>query len=167
MDDLLRRNIKFPSLSQTVIPMRSTVDGRLLSPATCPDKSLLEIVVDQVLIDCVNWDKTVGAMITVATRRVERSVDEQVIVVNFGPGTGAVFQAQKPPHPRISLLDLSHTSDAAITFANKKPPRFKPEDGIAIVGMGVNMPGAADPNELWKLLEEGLNTVSEVIAPLS
>ncbi|PUU82892.1 hypothetical protein B9Z19DRAFT_1119995 [Tuber borchii] len=163
MDDLLRRNIKFPSLSQIVIPMRSTVDGRLLSPSTCSDKSLLEIVVDQVLIECVNWDKTVGAMITVATRRVERAVDEQVIVVNFGPGTGAVFQAQKPPHPRISLLDLSHTSDAAITFANKKPLRFKPEDGIAIVGMGVNMPGAVDPNELWKLLEEGLNTVSEVI----
>ena len=54
MNDLLRRNIKFPSLSQTVIPMRSTVGGRILSPGTCSDKSLLGIVVDQVLIDCVN-----------------------------------------------------------------------------------------------------------------
>ncbi|KAG0128102.1 hypothetical protein HOY82DRAFT_623065 [Tuber indicum] len=162
MNDLRRRNIKFPSLSQTTIPMRSTADGELLSPSTRSDKSLLEIVVDQVLINCVNWDKTVGAMIAAATARAEQSDDERVIVVNFGPGTGSVFQAQKPPHPRISLLDLSHTSDAAITFANRKPLRFKPEDGIAIVGMGVNMPGAADPNELWKLLEEGLNTVSEI-----
>ncbi|RPB02892.1 ketoacyl-synt-domain-containing protein [Choiromyces venosus 120613-1] len=162
MNDLLRRNIQFPSLSQATIPLRSTVDGRLLSSSTCSDKSLLEIVVDQVLIDCVNWDKTVGAMITNATGKAEQSDDELVTVVNFGPGTGSVFQAQKPPHPRIRLLDLSHTSDAANTFVNKKPLRFKPEDGIAIVGMGVNMPGATDPNELWKLLEEGLNTVSEI-----
>lgn len=156
--DLTRRNLKFPSLTEAKIPLRSTVDGKLLSSATS-DKSLLELVLDMVLIECVNWDKTVEHMIADAIKIAE---DTQISVVNFGPGTGSVFQAQKPPHQNISLVDLSHTSDAAATFANQKPLRFKPEEGIAIVGMGVNMPGATDVAGLWRVLEEGLNTVSEV-----
>lgn len=156
--DLTRRHLKFPTLDEAKIPLRSTVDGKLLSSATS-DKSLIELILDMVLIECVNWDKTVENMIADAIKIAE---DTQINVVNFGPGTGSVFQAQKPPHQNISLVDLSHTSDAAATFASTKPLRFKPEDGIAIVGMGVNMPGATDVAGLWRVLEEGLNTVSEV-----
>lgn len=151
-----RRNLKFPSLADATIPLRSTVTGQLLSTKSS-DCSLLDLVLDMVLIECVNWDKTVECMITDA---ISIAADTQTTVLNFGPGTGSVFQPLKPPHPNISLVDLSHASDAAA--AASKPRRFSSEDGIAIVGMGVNMPGATDVAGLWRVLEEGLNTVSEV-----
>lgn len=156
--DAARRDIRFPSWAKATIPLRSTIDGMLLSSATS-DKSLLEVVLDMILIECVNWDKTVAHMIADAISVAENT---QTNVLNFGPGTGSVFQAQKPPHQNTSLIDLSHTSNAAVTSANTKPPSLQPEDGIAIVGMGVNMPGATDIAGLWKILEEGLNTVTEV-----
>lgn len=155
-----RRNLRFPDLAEAKIPLRSTVTGKLLSCATS-DVSLLDIVLDMVLIECVNWDKTVEYMLADA---IAMAADMQTTVLNFGPGTGSVFQPLKPPHPNIALLDLSHTSDAAVALADSKPPRPHMESEIAIVGMGVNMPGAADVAGLWRILEEGLNTVSEVSA---
>lgn len=156
--NVTERNLKFPTLAEAKIPLRSTVTGKLLSCATS-DGSLLDMVLDMVLIECVNWDKTVEYMLADA---IAVAADTQTTVLNFGPGTGSVFQPSKPPHPNIALLDLSHTSDAAATFAESKLSRSHMEDEIAIVGMGVNMPGAADVAGLWRILEEGLNTVSEV-----
>lgn len=153
--NVTRRNLKFPTLAEAMIPLRSTVDGKLLS-STTSDKSLLDLVLDMVLIECVNWDKTVEGMIADAITVAE---DAQTNFLNFGPGSGSVFQPQKPPHRNISLVDLSH---ASVALTDPKPARPQCEDGIAIVGMGVNMPGATDPAGLWKILEEGLNTVSEV-----
>lgn len=150
-----RRNLRFPALAEAKIPFRSTVTGKLLSCATS-DGSLLDMVLDMVLIECVNWDKTVEYMLADA---IAVATQTQTTVLNFGPGTGSVFQPLKPPHPNITLMDLSHTSDALV---DSKPPRPHIEDEIAIVGMGVNMPGAADVAGLWRILEEGLNTVSEV-----
>lgn len=156
--DAARRNIKFPSCAEAKTRLRSTTDGMLLSSAPS-DTSLLELVLDMILIECVNWDKTVAHMIADA---ISVAGNTQTNILNFGPGTGSVFQPQKPPHQNISLIDLSHASDAASTCANTKPPGFQTEGGIAIVGMGVNMPGATDIAGLWKILEEGLNTVTEV-----
>lgn len=153
-----RRNLKFPTLAEATIPLRSTIDGKLLS-STISDKSLLDLVLDMVLIECVNWDKTVEGMIADA---ITVSGDAQTNILNFGPGTGSVFQPQKPPHRNISLADLSHASNAAAASTDSKPARFQCGDGIAIVGMGINMPGAINAAGLWKILEEGLNTVSEV-----
>lgn len=158
-----RRNLKFPTLAEATIPLRSTVDGRLLS-STTSDKSLLDLVLDMVLIECVNWDKTVEGMIADA---ITVAGDAQTNVLNFGPGNGSVFQPQKPPHRNISLVDLSHASGATTVITDPKFARPQCENGIAIVGMGVNMPGATDAVGLWKILEEGLNTVSEVRISIS
>ncbi|KAF9025638.1 hypothetical protein BDZ89DRAFT_1161644 [Hymenopellis radicata] len=40
-----------------------------------------------------------------------------------------------------------------------RPPKQEP---IAIVGMAVNMPGAPNVSKLWEVLEQGINTISEV-----
>lgn len=157
--NVTHRNLKFPTMAEAKIPLRSTVDGNCFSSATSSDTSLLDLVLDMVLIECVNWDKVVEGMIADA---IGVAADVQTNVLNFGPGTGSVFQSQKPPHLNIKLVDLSHASEAAAAFADSKPAGFNREDGIAIVGMGVNMPGATDAAGLWKILEEGLNTVSEV-----
>jgi hypothetical protein len=42
----------------------------------------------------------------------------------------------------------------------EKKPKQEP---IAIVGMAVNMPGAPNTAKLWEVLEQGINTCSEVI----
>ena len=41
-------------------------------------------------------------------------------------------------------------------------PEVEPLPPIAIVGMAVELPGAQDSHQLWDLLVNGLNTVSEV-----
>ncbi|KAH9928293.1 uncharacterized protein B0H18DRAFT_1084485 [Fomitopsis serialis] len=44
------------------------------------------------------------------------------------------------------------------------PERQPQKEPIAIVGMAVNFPGAPNVAELWRVLEEGINTVSEIPA---
>ncbi|KAJ7704791.1 beta-ketoacyl synthase [Mycena rosella] len=50
---------------------------------------------------------------------------------------------------------------AADTREHVSAPRTKQEP-IAIVGMAVNMPGAPDAAKLWELLQNGVNTISEI-----
>lgn len=81
-----------------------------------------------------------------------------VRLLNFGPGLGLGKSTQRLfAESSASLLDLTK----GITRATPT------QDPIAIIGMAVNMPGARDVTKLWQLLEDGINTISEVFRLLS
>ncbi|KAF8897468.1 hypothetical protein BD779DRAFT_1667443 [Infundibulicybe gibba] len=132
--DVIRRNIQFPDFQDIKVPIRSSFTGKPLNRET-QTSSLVELVVDMLLTQPVNWDLVVSELVSSTPPDVPH---------------GRSF-----PQELVSSVDLS--------IARPKPDGFKPkQEPIAIVGMAVHMPGARSPSELWQVLEQGINTISEV-----
>lgn len=165
MEDLARRTICFPSRAGLRRAVRSTVTGKKI-PMDIPDDqyTLAEEVIDMTLLHVVNFDRVIEEI------RVEcASLDiSQVRLVNVGPGN-ALWRstARALPSVQFDMVDISIAANRDLHPA--LPPSVpassveaSPREPIAIVGMAVKFPGAEDAAGLWKVLEKGLNTVSEV-----
>lgn len=149
----------FSSLITVVTPVFSTIDGKVIR---FPGSSSLEQVcgrlLDMILLESVDWHKVqtcILATIKEATANQPISCD----ILNFGPGYGmSQREFVLPNHVRI--LDVS---SANIHHTMENPPSGLSSDtDIAIVGMGVDLPGASDVATLWDNLMAGVNSCSEV-----
>ena len=147
--DVSRRRIHFPDYADIKVPIRSTFTGRIINNKVSSG-SLVESVVDMLLIQPVNWNLVVGELVKF------RGVS--IRMINVGPGVGLTRNVEKMfSCGTLSILDLMATD---IRPAREIPWHREP---IAIVGMAVNMPGARNTSELWEVLERGVNTIAEVI----
>lgn len=147
--DVVRRNIAFPDFSDILVPIRSTLTGKPLSKEIVSG-SLVEVVVDMVITEPVNWDLLMSELVQALPAHAS------ACLLNFGPGAGLIRSMERSfPTGRISHHDISLPSEEP----NKVKPKQEP---IAIVGMAVNMPGARNTSKLWEVLEKGINTISEV-----
>ena len=83
-------------------------------------------------------------------------------ILNFGPGYGISKNRLDWPE-NVQIVDAS---------SNKYDPSkeiksdLSPTNDIAIVGMGVDLPGAPDTATLWGNLISGVNSCSEVRAKI-
>lgn len=148
IEDLRRRKIRFPTYNDIVNPIRSTSTGEILEATK--DGSLVQDIVDMVLLQRVNWDKVVNA--------VAQSIPENqtVHLVNVGPGSGLMRSMEK------ALRDSAFVTHH-VAFGDSKSTIPEPaHDCVAVIGMAVNMPGAPSTSKLWEILEGGINTVMEV-----
>ncbi|KAJ6485560.1 putative polyketide synthase [Mycena sanguinolenta] len=130
--DISRRGLKFPDFS--------SFSGDFLTARTSPQASLIELVVDMILTQSVHWDLVMAKLLE-----------------SFpGTGTGLLKTTERAvPQQRVSSVDATRgASDSNHVGAKQEP--------IAIVGMAVNMPGAPNAAKLWEVLENGINTVSEI-----
>jgi hypothetical protein len=142
--DVVTRGIAFPRYTDIKVPVRSTLTGSGLSNETAG--SLVEAVIEMILTQPVNWDLVVEETVKATPG------DKNICILKVGPGTGLTRNLEKSfSRDRVSLLDLM----------TEKPGRAK-QDPIAIVGMAIHMPGARNKEELWHVLEDGINTISEV-----
>ncbi|EDR13531.1 polyketide beta-ketoacyl-synthase [Laccaria bicolor S238N-H82] len=150
LSDVASRNISFPKLSDIIIPLRSTFTGELISEAAS-DRSLIELVLDMVIIQPVYWNILVQKISAIIPERASARL------INMGPGNGLTRSLERAIVRNIpDLLDCTVVHVAAPESAGIK------QEPIAIIGMAVNMPGASNTSQLWELLEKGLNTVSEI-----
>ncbi|THU92749.1 polyketide synthase [Dendrothele bispora CBS 962.96] len=148
LSDVERRSISFPDFVDIKVPIRSSYTGELLTPSS-DSKSLLEYVVDMVIVEPVNWDRVNSGLVK------STSESHLIKLINFGPGNGIARGMEKSfPKGRLSVVDVS--------MGNSSGPSKPPADSIAICGMSIHMPGARNTNELWELLEKGINTVAEI-----
>jgi acyl transferase domain-containing protein len=149
--DIKRRQIRFPDFKDIKFPIRSSFTGRLIDDKV-QSGSLVESVVDMILTQPVNWDVVAGEL----TKAIPSGTPARFL--NIGPGAG-LFRSMERSFPKglVSFVDLSldNSNSQEGDFVAKQVP-------IAIVGMAVNMPGAPNTDALWKILEEGINTISEV-----
>lgn len=145
--DVTARGINFPQYSDIKVPIRSTFTGSNLTKKDTG--SLVEVVIDMILTQPVNWDMVTSELIKATP------TDQHVRLLNLGPGTGLARNLERAfPRGRVSSLDIT---------GKKSGQTIRPkQDPIAIVGMGVHMPGARSTEDLWRVLEEGINTISEV-----
>ena len=89
--------------------------------------------------------------------------DRGVKIINFGPSTSLARAMSRNLTEFISTSN--EVTDAFIPSNKRNTPTkaaIDSQEPIAIVGMAVNFPGAQNADDLWHLLEQGLNTVQEV-----
>ncbi|KAG6818439.1 putative PKS/NRPS-like protein biosynthetic cluster, partial [Arthromyces matolae] len=150
LHDVASQNIRFPQYSDLKAPIRSTMTGR---PITKNDVSgsLVELVIDMLLIHPVNWNLVVDDI----ARNLPK--DRCIELLNVGPGLGLARSIERTlPAGAASIVDVSSTT---MHSPRQPPPKQEP---IAIIGMAVNMPGAPNVSKLWEVLEQGINTISEI-----
>lgn len=146
--DLRRRKIRFPTYDDIICPIRSTFTGEILEANK--DRSLVQDIVDMILLHQVNWDKVVNA--------VAKSIPENQTahLVNVGPGSGLMRSMEKALRNGGFVTHYAAFRDTTSTI--REPAR----DCVAVVGMAVHMPGAPNVSKLWEILEEGINTIMKV-----
>lgn len=149
--DITSRDIHFPVLTDIMTPIRSTFDGELIFSNDQEPNTLVERVVDMVLIHPVKWD--------ILVERSAANFAEELIIkfLNIGLGPSLMKRVQFAYH------SLGHSCQVIDVFENvtAAKPNIKQEP-VAIIGMAVNMPGAPTVARLWDLLECGGNTLSMV-----
>ena len=147
LEDIVRRQIRFPTLPDLKAPLRSTFDGQVVDVSS--RLSLVELIVDMIFTQPVNWHEVMASLVTA----VPKSATVQL--VHFGPGTGLTR-----PMARVFTQQAVTTINA--TASEKVSTNGNGREPIAIIGMAVNMPGAPNVAKLWEVLEQGINTISEV-----
>ncbi|KAJ6585673.1 polyketide synthase [Mycena capillaripes] len=146
--DITRRGIKFPDFVDLKVPIQCTFSGKFITCRVPPPDTLVELVTDMILTQPVNWDLVVTKMLQSLTNAV------CVRLLNFGPGMGLLKATERAFSPqRASSVDVTRAQNTHVR-AKQEP--------IAIVGMAVNMPGAPNTTELWEVLQNGINTISEI-----
>ncbi|KZP30156.1 putative polyketide synthase [Athelia psychrophila] len=148
LEDASLRNVRFPELSDLAAPIRSTYTGELIGNTT--PGSLIELVVDMLLMHPVNWD------LAVASLKLDAGISA-FRLANYGPGVGLMRITEKALEGAACVA-----VDMTLECEGKSNQRNAKHEPIAIVGMAVNMPGAPDKAKLWEVLEEGFNMCTEI-----
>ncbi|KAH8830354.1 polyketide beta-ketoacyl-synthase [Flagelloscypha sp. PMI_526] len=155
LDDAARRKINIPDLSQLIVPLRSTINGHLITHSS--SESLLSSLLSMVLTEPVRWDPTVSEL-SADIARLPHSTCYRLL--NLGPGFSLLRSLDHVfPKDRTSLVEFSATSDVSSILP--LPVQIHQEP-IAIVGMSLRLPGSGTLSEFWDLLENGHNTISEI-----
>lgn len=151
--DVESRKINFPTTSGIKVPLRSTYTGDLIT-STTTGGPLVELVVDMLVTQPVNWDLVMSKLADAILP------DAPVRLLNLGPSSGLLRNTERALEKKCANnLDLTSPTAADGTLNSSPKPK---QDPIAIVGMAVNVPGAPSASKLWELLENGINTISEV-----
>ena len=151
--DVEKHLIRFPDFSDLRYPVLSTISGKPLLPGA-GYSSLVDAVLDMIIVSPVDWMSVVQGLASTAL------ADAPIQILNFGLSPGLLrtleksLLATKSIYTDVSLCDPDN-STGTTEYGFKQEP-------IAIVGMALRMPGATNANELWDILERGINTVSEV-----
>lgn len=148
--DIRVRNIRFPDYQDLYCPIRSTISGDIVEPSS-DYPSLVDLVVDMVLVHPVNWDLVAKRVASVVP------ADVGLLAINIGPGSGAIRALE-----RVVPECVLHCIDATSSTRIEAPPTPAKQDPIAIIGMAAHTPGAVNTAQLWEVLERGINTVSKV-----
>ncbi|KAJ7160342.1 putative polyketide synthase [Mycena filopes] len=165
LEDVVRRNIRFPNFGDLEVGVGCTASGAALTQSSSEGRggdrgSLVERVVDMILVQPVRWDRVADHLAQ------SLNPDTAVRLLSFGPGTGAVRGLERAlagaevcdaTRGRRVVEELKDETRRSHMGANQQEP-------IAIVGMAVNFPGAPNVDELWALLENGRSTVEEIPA---
>ncbi|KAI0322049.1 beta-ketoacyl synthase [Amylostereum chailletii] len=150
LEDIVRRNIRFPTFNDVKVPIWSTYTGQPIDQQA--SMSLVAAIVDMILTQPIHWYQVMQSLVTA-------SGQHDVRLVNVGPGSGLAKSVKRAfPQESVLMLDLT-VSQKPLAVNSASYPIQVP---VAIVGMAVNMPGAPDVAKLWQVLEKGMNTISEI-----
>jgi hypothetical protein len=149
--DVERRHILFPSVSSLRKPIRSTLDGTKLEI----EGGLISWIARHLLVHQVDWVKTIQELSKTINEVLEGTPGTIVELTSFGPGSELLIPKSNLHNPNIRIMDNS-------SFKVSRHAEPYVQDGIAIVGMGVNLPKGTNMEELWQTISGGLSAVSVI-----
>lgn len=111
--------------------------------------SLLEQILKDVLLNPIDWEKVTTGCIDF----IKSSPNEKWVLQPFGPtivaqGLASLLSAQTGVEMRLQAVD--RLGEVVPAHSGKREP-------IAIVGMAGRFPGSMNHDELWRLLEQGID----------
>ncbi|VDB91855.1 unnamed protein product [Peniophora sp. CBMAI 1063] len=146
--DVARREVRLSDFGDLKFPIACTATGERLSVNSGQGRRLVDTLVDLILIQPVNWDRVVQSL-------AGETQDARLRLVNIGPGASLTKRATRGlPRDSFDIVDMSTPRTASPAAPRQEP--------IAVVGMAVDMPGSPSTTQLWKVLEQGINTISEI-----
>lgn len=149
LKEVSARNLTFPSTSSLLVPLLSTVDGSTITSGYSEDGSdLLRLVLEMTLSAPTNWMAVQETLLDITTHGTP---DSPIAIWNYGPGYGALTRHEYS-NSGVEVRDVSQWAG----------PNSRTENDIAIVGVGIDLPGAPDMDKLWQNLINGINSCSEV-----
>ncbi|KAG8214315.1 putative polyketide synthase [Butyriboletus roseoflavus] len=148
--DIRRRHIRFPDYQDLRCPLRSTISGDI-AKLSSDYPSLVDLVIDMVLVQPVNWDLVAKKVASVVPAEMG------LLAINIGPGS-STLRALERVVPECALRCI----DATLDTCGDVPPTPAKQEPIAIIGMAAHAPGAANTGQLWEVLERDINTVSKI-----
>nr|ALQ32935.1 putative polyketide synthase [Fusarium sacchari] len=157
LEDIDRRSISLPHISEYMKPIYSALDGSLFDASSATSDQIPEWLARQLLEHCVDWHRTSNAIMT----DVQKLVDEggsTIQILSLGPGSSSLFPDFDPPHPQVVFQDVSSFKGLE-NESLLSPDRI---NDIAIVGMSVQLPKGQGADQLWETLSQGLNAVREI-----
>ncbi|KAJ5758156.1 type I iterative polyketide synthase [Penicillium nucicola] len=158
LQDLRNNILIFPAPLQLLVPLFSNIDGKPIdSEQLVTVEEMCEKLLDMMMLEPVNWAAVEDNILAVIEQSAT-AVDSSYEILNFGPGYGM-------SGTRHSLPD-----NVKVVTASIVEPRLLPHDAsgllssddIAIVGMGVDLPGAPNSDALWQNLVDGVNSCTEI-----
>lgn len=108
------------------------------------------------MLERVEFEQCINSMVNYVSAN-----EEKLELVNYGPGTGLARTAVRALKERLTGTQIAF-NDVSSARPVLGCPTKESHEPIAIVGMGVNFPGARNTEDLWRVLEQGINTVEEV-----
>ncbi|KAL6155028.1 Type I Iterative PKS [Exserohilum turcicum] len=143
-----RDEMTLPAASQLQIPVRSTLDGKLLD--SC---SLTHEVINTILASRCEWYRLLEE---VAQDLAKSNTDTHTFAL-FGIGDAVPLMPFHNARLRVSKVE------AYTAIQNAKLAEYEyPESAIAITGVSCRLPQANDVEELWQLLAAGKSTCEEI-----
>ena len=157
LGDLRHNESLFSSPLRLVSPLFSGIDGKpIIFRNLVTFGEFCETILEMIMLEPVDW----VAMEENILSGVRESVEATGLpheIVNFGPGYGMSKTKHVLPD-RVKVIDAMTKPKAAPHAV----PEIDSSDTIAIVGMGLDLPGAHDATTLWRNLKEALNSCTEV-----
>jgi malonyl CoA-acyl carrier protein transacylase len=103
--DVERLQIPFPDWDSIQVPVRSTVDGRLLAATHDTSKTLLDATLRCMFIHPVDWISTVENLIESGLHRLKSDDDLHSRILAVGPNANSLLKAAKGKalHPRLTI----------------------------------------------------------------
>ena len=161
-----RKELRLPMVDKLQAPLRSTVDGEIITSG-----SLLRIALDNTLLKPVAWFKTMQSAIV----GLEEG-NKTVAFSGFGNHIPSSLLHASKLHVLFlnqsngSIKSINDSTNATLMNGIVEPanevspeddlePLEYPPNSIAIVGMSGRFPGADSLDELWKLLVSGKSMV--------
>ncbi|KAJ5674340.1 type I iterative polyketide synthase [Penicillium maclennaniae] len=121
-------------------------------------EELCEKLLDMMLLEPVDWvavEDNILAAVKQSTNAVNTSKCE---ILNFGPGYGmSAARYTLPDNVKIVAASIAESSSSPQDASG-----LLSSDDIAIVGMGVDLPGASNADALWHNLVNGINSCTEI-----
>ncbi|KAH3574576.1 hypothetical protein KXV22_000413 [Aspergillus fumigatus] len=155
----LRGNILLCSTPLHLIaPLFSNIDGKPIDSGQMTTfGEFCEKLLEMMLLEPVDW-VAVEDNILATLKQSATAGDASYEILNFGPGYGmSGARHTLPDNLKIVAASIAESRPLPQDASGLLSP-----DDIAIVGMGVDLPGAPDADALWQNLVEGVNSCTKI-----